>query len=299
MKDYPYQALPYILLVGTIYGSNMVVARFSLGQYAPLTLVSLRLLIAAVIYVIAYAFMKERRLPKSAALWVQAGISGILSTAIPLSGFIAAMQYISSGMTGLLDTLVPVVVVLLAHLLLDEKLTPLKALGTLIAFGGTALLFVRGESGLAELARADWRGYAFALIAVASSALGTIYARRYLREYDAVDVSAMRMIVCAVVMLPVAGLVSGFDLSKVNVVGVGTLVYLATVGTLVAFLLDFFIVKRFGAVPASQVIYVIPVAAISVGALLLGERVSALMLLGMAIIFAGLVLVHWRGKARP
>ena len=292
MKQTSLKALPFILLVGTIYGSNMVVSRFSLGQYAPLTLVSLRMLIAGLVYLIVYSVQRDRRLPRDASLWAKAGLSGILSTAIPLSGFIAAMLYISSGMTGLLDTLVPVAVALLAHFLVGEKMTTTRGIGTLIAFAGTGLLYLRGESGVAEFAHADWRGYAFAGIAILSSALGIIYARRYLREYDVVDISAMRMIVAAIVMLPAAWLISGFDLSRVTIVGVGTLLYLATVGTFVAFLLDFYILKRFGAVPASQSIYVIPVAAITLGALILGERVSATMLLGMAIIFIGLILVN-------
>lgn len=292
MKQVPLPALPFILLVGTIYGSNMVVARFSLGQYAPLTLVSLRMLIAGLIYLIFYTIRRDRCLPKDRGLWAKAGLSGILSTAIPLSGFIAAMQYISSGMTGLLDTLVPVWVTLLAHFLVSEKMTYGRALGTLIAFAGTGMLYMHGESGVAEFGRADWRGYAFAGIAILSSAIGIIYGRRYLRDYDVVDVSAMRMIVAAIVMLPAAWLINGFDLSKVTIVGVGTLFYLATVGTFVAFLLDFYILKRFGAVPASQSIYIIPVAAITFGALILREQVSLTMLLGMAIIFVGLILVN-------
>lgn len=292
MKNLPLQALPFIVLVGTIYGSNMVVSRFSLGQYAPLTLVSLRMLIASVIYFAVYAIRPERRFPSDTSLWAKAGLSGILSTAIPLSGFIAAMQYISSGMTGLLDTLVPVSVALLAHFLVGEKMTYSRALGTLIAFAGAGMLYIRGESGVADFVRADWRGYALAGIAILSSALGIIYGRHYLRDYNVVDVSAMRMIVATIVMLPVTWFISGYDLSRVNIIGVGTLIYLASVGTFVAFMLDFFILKRFGAVPASLSIYVIPVAAITLGALVLREQVSTTMLLGMAIIFVGLILVN-------
>ncbi len=288
------KAIPYIVLVGSIYGSNMVIARFSLGQYAPLTLVALRLTIAALVYCGIYLLSPSRKFPRDKNLWIKSAISGLLSTVIPLSGFIAAMQYISSGLTGLLDTLVPVFVIVLAHFVVDEKMSWQKGLGTLIAFLGTAFLWFRGESGLAEIGRADWRGYAFALFAVLSAASGILYARYYLAKEDTIDVSAMRMICAALIIIPLSLLVHGFDLSKVNAVGYGALIYLSLIGTLLAFLLDLYIVQKFGATAGSQVIYVIPCAAILLGMVVLGEKVTPAMLFGLILIFIGIVLINRR-----
>jgi drug/metabolite transporter (DMT)-like permease len=73
-----------------------------------------------------------------------------------------------------------------------------------------------------------------------------------------------------------------------------SLVYAAIFGTFSGMLLNFYIIKTYGATPASQVSYVIPVVATGLGAIFLGERITPGMLVGMAIIFAGITLLNWR-----
>lgn len=291
-----YQAIPYVLLLGFLFGSSLVVSRFSVGQYAPLTYISLRLLLAALGHLAIYGLMRPRRWPTEPRLWLLAGGLGVLGSAIPMTAIVSSLQYQSSGVTSLLLTLNPVATVLMAQLFLqDEPLTVRKLAGAVIAFGGAGVLLLRGESGLAQFAQADWRGYAWVGVGVLASASGSVYARRFLRHANAWDVASIRMMAAALVMLPITGWTVGYDLSRVNWQGYAALGYAALVGTFLAMWLSFTIVKRFGATPASQTSYVMPVVSTLLGAALLGEQITHGMILGMGVIFAGLSLLNSRG----
>lgn len=289
----------YVLLTGALLGSTLVLSRFGLGQFDAMSYVSLRLVLASVVFLIAYFVFRVRPWPRDPKLWLAAGIFGLVSTAITMTAFTNSLKYQSSGITSLLTTLSPIITGLLAQIFLkDERLNRLRLIGAVIAFGGAALLLVRGENGLSEFTRADWRGYAWALLGVFTNSVGLVYARRYLRDVDSFVVTSIRVMVAAVTVVLITGLTSGFDFSRVEVSGMLAAVYAAAAGTFFAFLYYLKAVQKFGATVASQVEYVVPMVATSLGVLLLNERVTAAMLVGMAVIFVGLAIFD-RGKEAP
>lgn len=291
-------SLPYVLLLGTIFGSSLVASRFSVGQFDPRTYIALRLSIAAVLHLGIYLFT-ARSFPRGRVLWQHAAVLGIIGTAIPMTSMVSSLQYQSSGVSSLLNTLNPVATLILAQIFLqDESMTWGKSLGVLVAFSGAILLFVQGETGLVGFAQADWRGYAWSATGVLASASGSVYARRFLRHGDGFDVASIRMFSAALVMIAIASTTVGFDLSRVDARGVGALLYASVLGTFVGFLMSFFIVKRFGATTSSQTSYVMPVTSTILGAVLLGEQVTPTMLGGMTLIFSGLALLNWRDVRR-
>ena len=288
-----------VLLLGVFYGSTLVVSRFSVGQYDPRVYITLRLTISAAAHALVYAFSRTRRWPTDPSLWVRAGILGLIGTALPMTAIVSSLQYQSSGITSLLLTLNPAVVVILAQIFLaDEPMTWRRIAGVLIAFSGAGLLLMRGETGLATLAQADWRGYAWISVGILGGASATVYARRMLRFENAIDVAAIRMTVAAAALIPVTGLTVGYDLSRVDAAGYVALAYAALIGTFSGMILNFYIIKHHGATPASQVSYVIPVVATALGALFLGEQITLIMLVGMVIIFAGITLLNWRRRVQ-
>ena len=286
------RALPYVLLLGFFYGSTLVVSRFSVGQYDPRTYISLRLSLAALAHLVLYA-LSRRKLPGDGRLWKLTAVLGIIGTAVPMTSIVSSLQYQSSGVTSLLLTLNPAVTVLLAQIFLpDELLTWRKGLGVIIALCGAALLFLRGETGLTDFTRADWRGYAWVGVGILCGSAAGIFARRYMRDLDAWDVASIRMFTAALVLMPVTYFTVGYDLSNVNWIGYLALIYASFIGTFGGMWLNFYIVKTFGATPASQTAYVIPVVTTILGALILDESVTGGMLMGMSIIFVGISLLN-------
>lgn len=284
-------SLPLTVLTAFLLGSTLVVSRFSLGQFPTQTYVAMRLAAGSVCFLVAYLVFHARPWPRSRGLWVRAGIFGLISTAVTMTAYTQAVSYQSSGVTALLATLSPIETALLAHLLLkDEKFCWWHLAGAGIAFCGAGFLLLKGENGLATLAQADWRGYAWALLGSLTNSIGLVYARRCLRSEDSFTVTSIRIMVGAVTIALITGLTTGFDLSQVRFSGVVALLYAGIAGTFLAFLLYLSTVQRFGATTASQTEYFVPVVAASLGALLLGEVVTGNMLLGMALIFLGLAV---------
>lgn len=289
------QAFPYIILLGLLFGTTLIASRFAVGQFAASTYIGLRLMLASLCHVAIYAFSAKRHWPTDKRTWRHGPVLGIFATAIPMTGLVTSLQFQSSGVTAILITVNPAITVIMAHIFLaNEPLTRRKSLGVLIALAGALLLAIQGESGLADGGRANPLGFLLVISAMISASGATIYARKYMRDLDSFDVSSVRMWVAALVVFPLSLLLVGFDLSQVTVEGYAVLVYAALAGTFTGMMLAFYIVQRFGATASAVTSYVIPVVAAVGGVLILDERITGVMLMGMALIVGGIALINQR-----
>ena len=289
------QALPYIILLAFFWGSNLVVSRFGLAQYHPVTFVALRLALAALLHILIYVVDAKRPFPTDRTLWKRAAVMGTLGTAIPMTGIISSLEYLSSGMTAVFVTTAPALVVILAHFFLpDERLTWRQVFGIILALGGAMLLALSGESGLPDVEQADPLGYLLVIGAIIVGASAAIYARKYLRTYDAFDVASIRMFFATITVGLVSTFTVGFDLSQVDGFGYGALAYAAVFGAFGGLLLEFYLIKRFGATPAAITSYIIPIFATIGGAVFLDEQITPLMVTGMVLIIIGIAIINRR-----
>lgn len=288
------QALPYISFLGFLFGSTLVASRFSVGQFEPTTYIGLRLTMASLGHIGFYTFINRRyKWPTDRRLWFHASILGVLGTAVPMTSIVTALQYLSSGLAAILITTSPAITVLLAHFFLpDEALSRQKLFGVALALGGTIMLAVSGESGLADVGQANPLGYMLMLLAMTMGGASAVYIRKYLSNYSAFDVASIRMFVAALVVVPLSTLIIGFDLQNVTATGYTALVYAALVGTFAGLLLAVYNVKRFGATAAAMTSYVIPVFAGLGGVLLLDEKITAVMLVGVVLIIGGIIIIN-------
>ncbi|MEM7347375.1 MAG: DMT family transporter [Chloroflexota bacterium] len=292
------QALPYILLLGFLFGSTLIASRFSVGQYEPTTYIGLRLLLASFGHITVYLLSQQRRWPADRNLWGKAAIFGVFGTALPMAGIVTSLLYLSSGVTAILLTTGPAMTVLLAHFFLpDETLTTRKSIGISLAMVGALILTVRGETGLVDVTRANPTGYVLVISAVCISSIMTIYARKYLRSYDAFDVATIRMVTAASVLMPLSIMFVGFDLSQVTRQGYFALIYAGLVGTFAGLFVSFYINKNFGATAVSLTQYILPIVATIGGVLILGETMTIGMVGGMGIIAFGLTFLNQRPHA--
>lgn len=292
------RALPFVLLTGFLFGSTLVASRFSVGQFEPVTYISLRLIIASGAFLLLIATRKEFTLPREPLVWGKAAILGVFGTAVNLVAVVSSLQYISSGMSSVLLTLVPAVTVVLAHFFLPaERLGLRQWFGVILAFGGALLLTLTGTSGIPDVASADPRGYLLMFLAVGSGSVMTIYTRRVLRDLDSTQVASVRMLVATVCVVPLALFAVENDFSQVNAQGILATIYAGATGTFLGFFIQLYTVQRFGAVPGAMVTYVVPLFAGVGGVLILGEQFTPLMIVGITIIFCGIALVQ-RTQAR-
>jgi drug/metabolite transporter (DMT)-like permease len=293
------KALPFILMLGLFWGSNLVFSRFGVSQLHPLLFVAVRLIIAAAIFVAIFLFSPERKWP-SRRVWRYGMLIGVVATAVPMSATISALRFQSSGVTSVYVTMAPAVIVVMAHFVLpDEQLNWSKGLGVLLALGGALVLVIQGESGLPDIERASPLGFLLVFGGLFGEASGAMIVRQRMRKMDVMEVTLVRMIAAAIVVSILALLVTDLDFSQVDYRGVLSLLYAAIVAAAAAQYLAFYITRRFGATSFSLVGYIVPVVAALTGALLLNEQITSTMLTGMGLIVVGIMLINRRRHVLP
>ncbi len=291
------QALPHVILLGLLFGTTLIASRFAVGQFAATTYIGLRLMLASLGHLAIYALSNQRRWPTDRQVWRHGPVLGIFATAIPMTAIVTSLQFQSTGVTAMLITVNPAITVIMAHFfLVDEPLTRRKSLGILVALAGALVLAIRGESGLADGGRANPLGYLLVLLAMLSASGTTVYARKYMRDLDSFDVASVRMWVAALLVFPLSLLLIGFDLSQVTVEGYAALIYAALVGTFAGMMLAFYNIQRFGATASAVTAYVIPIVATIGGTLILDERITRNMIIGILFIIGGIALINQQAR---
>ncbi len=126
----------------------------------------------------------------------------------------------------------------------------------------------------------------------------TVYARKYMTSFNALDVTGIRMIAGALVLMPISLLFEGFDVSKVNHQGFIALIFAAIVGTFLGFLLSFHNIQRFGATAAVMTAYVVPVVAGLIGFIFMDEQITWGMITGIVFVILGVWIINTTGRVR-
>jgi drug/metabolite transporter (DMT)-like permease len=290
------QAIPYIVLLGFLFGSTLIASRFSVGQFHPTTYIGLRMVLASLGHIAIYTFgFRNRSWPRDLRLWGHAAVLGIFGTAVPMTSIVTSLQFQSAGLTAVLLTTGPAITVIMAHFFLtDESLTWRKSTGVALALGGALLLALRGENGLPDVIQASPIGYILILVAMICASIMAIYARLHMRDLDAFDVASVRMFAATLTVVPLSLLFVGLNLEAVDGQGYFALSYAALVGTFSGMLLAFYLIKRFGATTQAMSLYVTPAVAGLGGALVLGERITVGMLIGTVLIVLGISLINQR-----
>jgi drug/metabolite transporter (DMT)-like permease len=288
------KAIPHIVILGSIYGTVIVASRFGVDQFHPISYIALRFSIACIAFTMIYALrIRGNSFPRGRKLWSLSIVMGVFGTLIPMVLLVSSLLYQSSGVTSILVTASPAVTVLMAHFALDdERLTLRKSAGVALALSGAVFLAVSGESGLPEMSAASPIGYIMVFGAVLIGSIMTIFARSRMREMDLVAVSAIRSFTVLAITLPLMFFWVRPDFTAVQPVGWVAVVFAAILGTFIGVLLDFSILQRFGATTLAMTVYIAPIIAGIGGVWLLGETVTIKLLVGMALIIAGVWLIN-------
>ncbi len=298
-----------LLALSILWGGSYFFAKVALAEIGPFTLAFLRVSIAAfTLHVIVRAAgfrMPKVHMPSDRRLWLAFFGMGLLNNAIPFSLIFWGTAQIASGLAAILNATTPLFTVLVAHLLTsDEKLTPARGTGVLAGFAGVVVLI--GPDVLGGLG-----ANALAQLACVAAAVVYAFAGIFGRRFKAVPplVTACGQVTASsVLMLPVAALVERpWANATPDALTWGAIVALALVSTALAYIIFFRILSTAGATNLLLVTVLIPVSAILLGTLILGERIEPRQLAGMATIGLGLAAIDgrlWallRGKrqARP
>ncbi len=271
------------------WGTTGVATRAALNDgVPPIAMVTYRAILATVIL---WVLLKARgwRIPRDRLIWSTGLVQGVFQLSLPFVLFTLAYENASAGFVGLLVALVPLGTATIAHFLLpDEPMNVAKAVGLIIAFLGVAFLLLSGDSGLEEGGK-PLVAAVLAIGAVLSISFAGVFARGRAGLIDPVELTWMQFTVGVVLVGGMMLVYEGLP-GSISVWGWALIVYLTVVGSIVPFLLFFWLLKHVAVTRASLVGYVVPLVALVAGIVLLDEKLQAGIAVGGLLILVGVVL---------
>jgi drug/metabolite transporter (DMT)-like permease len=308
----------WLLLVtlSVLWGGAFFFSEVALAELGPLTVVLGRVGFAA-LALVGFVYLAGHRLPSAPGLWGAFLVMGALNNLIPFSLIVWAQVAIDSGLAAILNATTPLFTVVLAHYLTrDERMTRGRFAGVVFGIAGVAVLVgpealgQLGAEGLstaglstAGLSTAGLSTAGLAQLAVLGAACCYGCAGIYGRRFQGLPpvVAAAGMVTCsAVLTLPLALVVERPWQIDPGALTWAALLGLALLSTALAYVIYFRILASAGPTNLLLVTFLIPVSALILGVVVLGERPAPSAFAGLALIFVGLAAVDGRLlRSRP
>ncbi|MCK4830954.1 DMT family transporter [bacterium] len=280
-----------LFFLSILWGGSFFFSKVALVELKPFTVVFGRVFIAAIALNIVVR-ATGHRLPTSLKMWVSFFVMGVLNNLLPFSLIFWGQTQISSSLASILNATTPVWAVLLAHFLTtDERLTPNRISG--VIFGMIGVLFMIGFDALQGLG-SDVIAQLAVVGAALSYACAGIYGKRF-KETPAVVTATGQITGTTLMMIPIVII---FDkpwlLPMPGSNAWEALLGLALLSTALAYIIYFRLLSSAGATNLLLVTFLIPVSAILLGTIILGEQLDIQYFVGMGFISLGLIAIDGR-----
>lgn len=279
----------WIILLGAIWGCSFVFNAILIREIGPVWVTAFRVSIGALgCWMVMLALRKP--VPRDPMLWLQLGGLGIIAYAIPFALFPLAQAHLASGVAAIINALTPMVTALISHLWIGgEKATRTKFTGVGIGFAGAAILVSPAltSGGTSQL---------WAVLACLGATLCYALSLNITRSYKHIEPTALASIAltgAAVIAVPAAFLVEGVPVIT-RAETWGAAIAIGLLSTAFTFQIMYRILPRVGATNFATTTFIAPISALLIGVTVLGETVLPIQLLGMVVIFFGLLFIDGR-----
>lgn len=280
----------YAALLTTVFfwGLSFIATKTALESMHPFTLVFLRFAAASAVFLVVLLKRGFPRLERSDHLRLVA-----LSLLQPVAYFLCetfALEHASASKVSLIIGAIPVVVTVLAALILREPARPRQLFASLFSIVGIALL-VFGERGFRWDRSGSILGDLLALGAVVTASLYTLLSRELGKTHSSLEITSVQMFYGTLFFAPFFAATAGRTAwSQVSALAVGSVVFLALGATVGAFLCYNYALRKVTASRASIYINGIPVVTTLAAWIGLGETLTAIQLLGGAVVVVSVYL---------
>ena len=277
------------LILCVIWGSTWLFIKLGLENLPPITFAGIRFVIACAIL---FLFIRVRgiALPDNRRDWRLLAFTGVLSFCLNYGLVFWGEQYISSGLAAVLQATLPAFGLVIAHFHLPgERMTWSKIFGVLLGFLGVAVVFSN------QLAIAGGKALAGCVALVLSAlfaAYSNVLVKAYGRKLEPAILSGGQMffglIPLLLIGIPLEGNPLRFHWTPMALVA---LLYLAVVGSVIAFMLYYWLVHNMDVTKTMLISLVTPVVAVVLGMVVLGEDLSWRTIAGGIMIMVGVRFV--------
>ena len=274
---------------GILVGAAIVATRFVVHQTGPASLALLR-------YSIGFCcllppLLMSRRVRFEPRDLLPIGLLGIIQFGILIALLNYALRFIPSARAALIFAMMPLMTMLLASALGHERLTVAKTVGVLLTILGVGVTL--GETAVQRAGGiGEWIGELAAFASAASGAVCSVLYRPYLRKYPTLPVSALAML-ASVGFLAMLATGEGFFASRPHFTAGGwTAVGFIGLASGIGYYLWLWALNHTTPTRVTVFLALSPITAAMLGALLLGESLSAAALLGLASVVIGVSVAH-------
>ncbi len=282
-----------VFTLAAIWGGSFFFNKILLATFEPLTIVLGRVGLASVALLI-FIHLSGHGLPRSWAVWRAFAAMSVMNNLIPFALILWGQKQIAIGLAAILNATTPFFAAIVAHFLVSERLTAHRLAGVLIGLAGVTLMV--GPEVLAEGLGVNVLAQLAVLGAAVSYGVAAVYGRRFVALKIAPPVAAVGpLIVTALLVLPFALVIDRpWTVPMPGWPAWGALAGVALLSTAFGYVVFFRLIAGAGGVNASLVTLLVPVSALILGTLVLGEVFTLRQAAGMAVILLGLLVTDGR-----
>lgn len=286
-----------LIALASLWGPSFLFIKVAVAEIEPLSVAFGRLAIGAV-FLLVVIRMQGKHLPRNRRILGSLAFTALAHNALPFVLFAWGEQFIDSALASILNGTTPLFTIVLAHFFVaGDRMTPAKVIGVVVGFAGLVVLVLPALT--AGVEATVWGILAVAL-AAASYGVAIVYTRNHLRGLPPLVAPATQLSLAAIYLLPPVLL---FDQPWLQATpspaALWSMLALGLLGTGVAFVVYYRLLETAEPTYMSMVTYLIPVVGVILGVVVLGEQITAVTLLGFALILGGVAIVNgvFRGRS--
>lgn len=276
-----------LTILGAIWGGSFLFMRVAAKDFGAVPLVEMRLGLGALI--LLPFLWKARASFKGGAIWAKLALIGVINSAIPFVLFAWAAQRAPAGIGAITNSMAVLFTALVGFLFFGEKIGAQRAVALLAGFAGVVVL-ASGKTAGASIGWAVAAGCAAAFL----YGIGANLVRRQLTGLPAAAVAAATLGTSALLTLPFA--IAQWPDHVIPAKSWLSAAMLGVVCTGIAFVMYYRLIQRIGAGRAVAVTYLVPLFGVAWGWMLLGEPLTATMMIAAMLILGSVALSQRAGK---
>ena len=277
------RAMPVVFVL--IWSTGFIVARYGMPHAPPMKFLAVRYALSIVCF-LPWIVLAGVAWPRSRAQWLHLGVTGVLMHAVYLGGVWAAVKAgMGSGLSALIVGLQPVLTAIWLSAT-GGRVTSRQWIGLVLGFVGLVMVVSRK---FGQGAEANWLNMSFAIAALLSITLGTLYQKRFVAPCDVRSANVVQLGAALLLTLPLAMLET--EAMRWNDELRLAMAWSVLALTLGGSSLLYMLIQRGAATSVTSLMYLVPPTTALMAWLLFAEPISALTLTGTALTAVGVALV--------
>ena len=285
-----------LAVVAVLWGGSYIAGRIVAAEVAPATGALWRYLVASAALVVAHLLLAGALPRLTRRQWLGVTLLGATGVAAYNLLFMVGMQTVAASRAALIVAFNPAFIVLGAAWFFGERLTRPRVIGVLVALVGTAVVIGHGDP-IAPLRGSVTRGDVMLFGCALSWSVYTLIGKGVLAGLSPLSATTYASLTGTAILGAAAALLppslsSGVLLPGASLAAWVALAFLGVMATAVAFVWFYQGVRDLGPAHAAVFINLVPVAAVVLGVVLLGERLEWSMAVGGALVVAGVWLIN-------